>query len=55
MIVIATATPDPVAVDPDITVSGCYGPGIDYIGGLVGDVAVHRTTGGGKTARYSDD
>jgi hypothetical protein len=52
---IATASIDPVAVDPDITIARGYRAGIDNIGGLVAYIAVHRTAGGGQTACYSND
>jgi hypothetical protein len=55
MPVVAATTPNPIAVDPDITVSGRYRAGIDNVGRLVADIAVNRTAGRSETACYSND
>jgi hypothetical protein len=52
---IAAATPYPVTIYPDIAIPGRYWPGIHYIGRLIGDIAIDRTTSDGKTACYSND
>src|SRR6185312_928969 len=52
---IPAAIPGPVAIDPDIAVPWRYRPGIDHVGWLVGDIAVHRTARNSKTAGYSND
>lgn len=55
MPVITAATPNPVTIDPDITIPRRHRPGIHYIRRLIGHIPVDGTPGDGKTARYSYD